>query len=103
MFPLSFSPQHSAAVCSDGALYSWGMDKFGQLGLGAGGGGGSGGARRQSRTSDPHAIPDDNKALPTPTRVSFPPLGTFGGGTPRVAVVACGGMHTAALTDTGVL
>jgi alpha-tubulin suppressor-like RCC1 family protein len=75
---------HTLAIGSDGNLYSWGANEFGQLGLGT------------SNTNDsdtPEMIPPDE----------FPSGTTFGQGATTVDQVAAGSSFSLALTSTGQL
>jgi len=77
---------HSAARFTSGHVYSWGMSRFGQLGLG------------------PEAVADKVVATPGMVRLASLTEGVGNGtvGKPLVArQLSCGGMHTAALSMTG--
>lgn len=65
---------YSAAILSNGALYTWGSNNFGQLGIGT----------RESKTT-PTLVPD------------FPPAGT------TITTIATGGSYTVALLSDGSL
>jgi len=70
---VSMGPQHSAAITEDGSLYTFGYDRYGNLGLNITGG-----------------------LVMKPTLVSF-----FKTNNQRVIDVACGKDHTVALTEGG--
>ena len=65
--------RHTAAVTSDGRLFSWGWNRFGQLGLG-------------------HLVDMHKPTLVSPTLVPG-----------AVAMVACGWRHTVAATESGAV
>jgi alpha-tubulin suppressor-like RCC1 family protein len=73
---IALGNSHSAALLSDGSLYTWGSNAFGQLGLGDG-------------------VPE---IVSVPTRVlDFPPANT------SISAIALGGLHSAALLSDGSL
>eukprot|EP00873_Tetraselmis_striata_P034317 jgi/Tetstr1/454581/TSEL_041476.t1 len=75
---------HSMAVTEDGSLYSWGLNNYGQLGLGG-------------RKSEGLAK--------VPGLVTIPGGGAAGSrsGAAKVKSAACGTWHSAAVTDSGAL
>ena len=80
------SDRHMAAIKTDGTLWVWGRDAFGQLGI---------------NTAVGVEI-DGGEEGPITVNARFTPVTTFAGGT-NWKQVTCGGTHTAAIKTDGTL
>jgi hypothetical protein len=87
-----------AAVCEDGSVYSWGCNRYQQLGIGNCGRPGCGACTAEgASSSDSSPPPSPAVALSSPTAAVLP--STFD----TVASVVCGKDHMMALTTRGTV